>query len=45
VVASLAVARLARPLMNPSSSWINAVLGLWLIVAAFVLGYGVLPPV
>jgi hypothetical protein len=40
VVAALAVARLARPLMNPSLSWIDAVLGLWLILAPFVLGYG-----
>jgi hypothetical protein len=40
VVAGLAVARLARPLMSPSLSWINAVLGLWLILAPFVLGYG-----
>jgi hypothetical protein len=40
VVAALAVARLARPLMNPSLSWINALLGLWLILAPFVLGYG-----
>jgi SPW repeat len=41
VVAVLAVARLARPLMNPSLSWTNALLGLWLVVAPFVLGYGV----
>ena len=40
IVAAFAVARVARPLMNPSLSWINAVLGLWLIVAPFVLGYG-----
>jgi hypothetical protein len=37
MVAAFAVARLARPLMNPSWSWINALLGLWLIVAPFVL--------
>jgi SPW repeat len=41
VVAVLAVARLARPLMNPSLSWTNALFGLWLVVAPFVLGYGV----
>ena len=40
IVAAFAVARVARPLMNPSLSWINAVLGLWLIVAPFALGYG-----
>ena len=40
IVAAFAVARVARPLMNPGLSWINAVLGLWLIVAPFVLGYG-----
>jgi SPW repeat len=40
IVAAFAVARVARPLMNPSLSWINAVLGLWLIVAPFVLAYG-----
>jgi hypothetical protein len=27
--------------MNPSLSWTNALLGLWLVVAPFVLGYGV----
>ena len=40
IVAAFAVARVARPLMNPSLSWINAVLGLWLIAAPFALGYG-----
>ena len=40
IIAAFAVARVARPLMNPSLSWINAVLGLWLIVAPFVLAYG-----
>lgn len=40
IVVAFAVARVARPLMNPSLSWINAVLGLWLIVAPFVLRYG-----
>lgn len=40
IVAAFAVARVARPLMNPSLSWLNALLGLWLIVAPFVLGYG-----
>lgn len=40
IVAAFAVARVARPLMNPSLSWINAVFGLWLIVAPFVLAYG-----
>ena len=37
IVAAFAVARVARPLMNPSLSWLNALLGLWLIVAPFVL--------
>jgi hypothetical protein len=40
IVAAFAVARVARPLMNPGLSWINALLGLWLIVAPFVLAYG-----
>ena len=40
IVAAFAVARVARPLMNPSLSWINALLGLWLVVAPFVLAYG-----
>ena len=39
IVAAFAVARVARPLMNPSLSWINALLGLWLVVAPFVLAY------
>ena len=32
IVAAFAVARVARPLMNPSLSWLNALLGLWLIL-------------
>lgn len=40
IIAAFAVARVAGPLMNPSLSWINALLGLWLIVAPFVLAYG-----
>jgi hypothetical protein len=37
VVAALAVARLARPPMNPSLSWINAVLGYGAAVEAQAL--------
>ncbi len=39
VVLILAWIRLANPVRAPGLSWINAILGLWLIVAPFVLGF------
>lgn len=40
VVAILAGLTMARPVRYSSFAWINVVLGLWLIVAPFVLRYG-----
>jgi SPW repeat len=40
IVAAFAMARVAGPLQHPGLSWINALLGLWLIVAPFLLAYG-----
>ena len=39
VVLVLAWARASRPREIPGLSWFNALLGVWLIVAPFVLGY------
>lgn len=41
LVLGLAGARAANPGAAPGLSWTNAVLGLWLILAPFVLGYSV----
>ena len=40
VVAILAWIRVGRPLFNEGVGWTNLVLGVWLIVAPFVIGYG-----
>lgn len=39
VVAVLALARVAAPRQFASLSWVNAVLGAWLVIAPFVLAY------
>lgn len=40
VIAALAAVRIARPAAaTKPASWVNAVLGAWLIVAPFALGY------
>lgn len=39
VVAILAWIRVGRPLLNQGVGWTNLVLGVWLIVAPFVIGY------
>lgn len=40
LIAILAGIRTAKPLQQEGISWTNVVLGAWLIVAPFVLGYG-----
>jgi VIT1/CCC1 family predicted Fe2+/Mn2+ transporter len=39
VVLILAWIRAANPMNGPGLSWINAILGVWLIVAPWVLGF------
>lgn len=39
VVAILAWIRVDRPLLNEGVSWINLILGAWLILAPFAIGY------
>lgn len=39
VVLILAWIRMANPMSAPGISWVNAILGIWLIVAPFVLGF------
>lgn len=38
-IAILAWVRVAKPLQNEGASWTNLVLGIWLIIAPFALGY------
>lgn len=40
VVMTLAAIRAARPAQGPGMSWTNALLGAWLVIAPFLLGYG-----
>jgi hypothetical protein len=39
IVAILAWIRAANPASAPWLSWVNAVLGVWLIIAPFILGF------
>lgn len=39
-VAVLAIVRVGMPLQYEGISWINFVLGIWLILAPFILGFG-----
>lgn len=40
VIFVLAIYRAANPLRHKEYSWFNAVLGFWLIISPFLLGYG-----
>ncbi|MBA2664662.1 MAG: SPW repeat protein [Bradymonadaceae bacterium] len=42
-IAILAVVRMVRPLRFETLSWTNGVLGLWLIVSPFIIGYSAYP--
>jgi hypothetical protein len=41
IVVAIATYRVAYPLRNAELSWVNALLGLWLIVAPFILNYDI----
>ena len=43
IVLILAWARAASPLRNIGLSWLNLLLGIWLIISPFVLGYATSP--
>lgn len=43
IVAILAAIRVSTPLSNPWLSWVNVVIGIWLIIAPFILGYSEFP--
>ena len=40
LIALLAATRVSKPLRQPGISWTIVVLGFWLVIAPFVLGYG-----
>lgn len=41
VVAALAMMRLRVPLRLPALSWTNVIIGIWLIIAPWILDYGI----